>query len=655
PERARVVAGEPATIGALRARFTSETTGGDAAAFGEFVSRQAWIACDRAARAIIGDRYKVPRLVAQQLTTSADFRAKVDELAGRLGRPSDEVMDDAERCLAEVATVQSPLASAAYRLALSPMHRNAWTVEVDSGSLERLRELNRTSALVFMPSHRSYVDPLVLGDILHAHDFPPNHLLGGDNMSFFPIGLIARRAGVIFIRRNFGDDQIYKLAIREMLAHIVSKRFNLEWYIEGGRSRTGKLRPPRYGLLSYLVRAIEGGRSDDIQLVPVSFVYDRLQELSAITAEEGGAAKGKEGIGWLIDYIRSQRRNIGTARVTFGEPFSLRAALEEAGDGPARLEKVAFGICEGINRVTPVTGGSLVTFALLGATERALTFEEVERVIAPLLDYAERRGLPGPLEELRYAPALRRALDVLCEAGVATCFDGGSEPVWSIPPGAHHPAAFYRNAAIHWFVNRALVELALVGLGDRPVGGEALDTAWEDALGLRDLIKFEFFFATKARFLEELQEELALLGVEVGEQDPPRADEVLARADELLANRVLRSFLDAQLVVARELAGRDPRTAWDRDGFIKCCLGMGRQQLLQGRIRSPDSVSKELYTAAAQLAANRDLVDPGREELGTRRCAFLAEIESVVERLERIRVLEEASVEEVLRADGHTR
>ncbi|HEX4107709.1 MAG TPA: glycerol-3-phosphate 1-O-acyltransferase [Solirubrobacteraceae bacterium] len=648
PARARVIVGEPAQASELRDHFRRRVARGDAAALSAFVGRQATLACDRAERTLIGDRYKVPKLVAEQITASPRFRAEVQDAARTLRRPFAGVLVDTEICLRELATVQSPVVAELFRRLLSPMHNKAWAVEVDVPSLERLRALNRECGLVFLPCHRSYVDPLVLGEVLHRHDFPRNHLLGGDNMSFFPVGPLGRRSGVIFIRRNFGDDLLYKLAVREFLGHIVSKRFNLEWYIEGGRSRTGKLRPPRYGLLHYLVHAIEAGRAQDVQLVPVSISYEHQQEVRAITAEQGGATKRRESFVWFLDYLRAQREEAGAARVIFGEPFSLRGALAQSGDGPARLEKVAFAVCEGINRATPVTASSLVTYALLGARDRALTLAQVQRVIEPLLDYGTRRAIAGPIAALRRPARVRGALDALVEAGVASCFIGGEEPVWSIAPGGHHCAAFYRNGAIHWFVMRSIAELALLRLGSAPLDEAALERAYEDAMAVRDLLKFEFFFASKTRFQTELREEIAILAP--GGYEDHAADAILADAPTLLAHRALRSFVDAQLVVAMRLAGRDPRTAFDREGFINECLGYGGQLLRQGRIHSTDSVSRELYGGAVKLAANRDLIDPGREPLRQARAAYLDEVREVSDRLALISELDSAKLSEVLDA-----
>jgi glycerol-3-phosphate O-acyltransferase len=655
PDRVHVVAGEGARLSALRRRFREHAgAGGNARAFADFVAGQAEIACDRADRAIIGDRYKVPRLVAEQITASAVFRAEVDRLAERVGRSVESVMAEAAADLKELASVQSPVAIDAFRLLLSPMHARAYDVEADVEGLERLRELNRRYALVFLPTHRSYTDPLVLAEVLHENDFPRNHLLGGNNLAFWPIGPLGKRAGLIFIRRSFGDDPVYKLAVREFLAHLVSKRFNIEWYIEGGRTRTGKLRPPKYGLLHYLATAVDKGRAEDVMLVPVSINYSRLHEVSKMAEEQGGKQKRAEGLGWLAGYMRAQQRLIGNVRIDFGDAISLRDGLAEAGEGPARLEKVAFRICNGINRITPVSPPSLVTFALLGTPRRALTIDQVGRIVHPAVAYVSARGIPGDVQDLHKPARLRSALDALVQAGVVTCFEGGTEPVWSIAPGNHMVAAFYRNGVLHHFINRAIVELALLYAAGRPESEEPLiDAAREQAFRIRDLLKFEFFFADKEQFREELTGELDRIDGDWRNlaQSPEAAGELLRRSGLLVANRALRSFLDAQLVVAERLAARPARQAVEREAFLNECLGVGRQMLLQGRLLGAESVSKELFASALQLAANRDLVDPGREPVTAARQAFAAEIRELVALVEQIRLLDEAVIEEALNAE----
>src|SRR5262249_59313605 len=104
------------------------------------------------------------------------------------------------------------------------------------------------------------------------------------------------------------------------------KRFNLEWYMEGGRSRTGKLRPPRYGLLAYVAEAVARGQAENAWLVPVAITYDQLREVSAMAAEQAGAAKKAEGLGWLAAYPPGQLARVGTGYVRVAQPMSPRAA-----------------------------------------------------------------------------------------------------------------------------------------------------------------------------------------------------------------------------------------------------------------------------------------------------------------------------------------
>jgi glycerol-3-phosphate O-acyltransferase len=207
---------------------------------------------------------------------------------------------------------------------------------------------------------------------------------------------------------------------------------------------------------------------------------------------------------------------------------------------------------------------------------------------------------------------------------VVTEYSGGVEPVYAIERGQHLVAAFYRNSAIHHFVNRAIAELTLL----RPGG-----PAWEEAERLRDLLKFEFFFPERETFRAELTGELRLIDPDWERRD---GAELLARSGFLIAHRVLRSFLDAQLVIAEQLAGRDPRAPIVEKEFLAECAGVGQQMLLQGRLHGPESLSRELFASALKLANNRDLVDPGREELRERRAAFAAQLRDTVGRVTEI-------------------
>ncbi len=401
--------------------------------------------------------------------------------------------------------------------------------------------------------------------------------------------------------------------------------------MEGGRSRTGKLRPPRYGLLTNVAEAVERGRVEDVYLVPVSIAYDQLREVAAMAAEQRGAAKKGEGLAWLASYARAQLSQVGSAQVRFGEPISLRAALAAEPDRRMALQKVAFEVAVGINRVTPVVATALVTLALLGVRDRALTLAQVQRVLAPLLTHLTERGLPHSGAVLGTARGVRGVLGALAQQGVVTVYEGGEEPVYSIERGQHMVAAFYRNSAIHHVVDRAIAELVLL---------HDPDDRWNEAMRLRDLLKFEFFFPERDAYRDRLAAELQRLDPHWETAD---GRDVLCGAPLLMAHRVLRSFVDAQLVVAERLAARDPRTPVVEAEFLAECGGVGQQMLLQGRLHGPESLSRELFASALRLADNLDLVDPGREELARRRQEWAAQVRDVVRRVAVIDELDAAA------------
>lgn len=574
------------------------------------------------------------------------FQQIIVDLAAQTGRPEADIRAEVKVDLEEMEVKHNKLATDAWNMLAAWMGR-AYSLDVDQKALAHLHELNREHSLIFLPNHRSYLDPLVLRSALDEHGFPHNNVLGGVNLAFWPMSTIARRNGIVFIRREFKGDPVYRAVLRGYLAYLVEHQANLEWYIEGGRTRTGKLRPPRYGILSYVVDAFDAGTAEDVYLVPTSIIYDQQHEVEAISAEEAGGTKSPESIGWLIEYARSQSRRLGKAHLRFGEPLSLREALaesnDETGQRNARLavQKVAFEVCHRINEATPVTPTALLTFALLDNDDRALTLGEGRVILAPLLDYVTKRGLPVTADmDLSRTGTLRDPLLTLIREGVVERFGGGTEPVYHIPREKQHEAAFYRNTVIHFFITRAIVEIALVKAAED--AAEDVQTAtWEEARRMRDLLKFEFFFPRTRVFAERVAEEVDIV-------HPGWRDETFARGDILpmlsdvrphLAHRVLAPFLDAYAVCADRLAVRDPGTPLDTDAFLEECLGVAQQKWLQRELHSPESISKDLFKGALKLAENRGLTEAGQPGLQERRDAFAAELADANRRVGVIRMM----------------
>jgi glycerol-3-phosphate O-acyltransferase len=551
------------------------------------------------------------------LAESEAFTAGVATLADRLGRDADDVGREALARITEMAARHDAAPVWVWRRMGRRLLRN-YELRVDEAALRRLRALDRDHTLVWLPSHRSYLDTWAAPAALDAFGFPPYYVMGGINLDFWPFGDLARRTGLVFIRRNIRDDPVYRFALRQYLAHLVAGHADFGWSIEGGRTRTGKLRPPRYGLLRYLSDAVRESGARDVLLVPMSIVYDELPEVAAMAAEARGARKRPEDLRWLLEFARAQDRGGGAVYIDFGEPLALADRLEELGrDQNGRgheVERVALDVCHRINRVTPIVPGAVVTIALLAA-EHGQTLDQIVEATRPLSAYFERRGFPVARSGRLDDPALvLRTLDALVRSDAVMRYDEGREPVWWIGPQQHLVAAFYRNSALHFLVERAVAELAHESVGaDEP---DRLNAGWQEALRLRDLLKFEFFFPRKRDFLDDMRLEIGIL------DDDPESPR--------LAPLVLRPFLESYLVVADCLGAMSPGHRLNEDGFLRECLGLGRQWLLQGELTSAESVSLELFKTGLALARHRGLEGPGGTELALARQTFSEELRATL-------------------------
>jgi glycerol-3-phosphate O-acyltransferase len=581
-----------------------------------------------------------------QLLAAPWYDERLMKLAAELGRDPDSVRAEAAGYLREMAPTLEERSVAAWR-GFSRWFMRAYDVLVDEDQIAQLRKLDRKATLAFAFSHRSYLDGMLLPEVIQAHRLSPALTFGGANLNFFPLGGWAKHTGTIFIRRQTKDIPVYRFALRAYAAQLVQNHVNLTWSIEGGRTRTGKLRPPVFGILRYITDAVDEIDGPEVYLVPTSIVYDQLHEVEAMTTEAYGATKRPEDLRFLIRLARQQGRRLGRAYLDFGEPLPLRKRLEElraeeSGTG-TEIERIALDVEHRINRATPVTPTAVVSLALLGA-DRSLSISEVLATVRPLASYiAARNWTVAGAADLTNRSTIRWTLHQLVASGVVTVYDAGTEPVWGIGADQHLVAAFYRNTAIHILVDRAIAETALLAaLEDAAtsVDGSVLPaTVRDEALSLRELLKFEFLFSARAQFEKDLADEVRLIGPVEDTTKAARAADVrqlLERADLLLAHLVLRPFLDAYHIVAGRLAAFE-NESFDEEAFLAECLEVGKQWELQRRIASAESRSMELFKTALRLARHRELVDGFEDpDIAERRRKFADEIATAVRRVNTI-------------------
>ncbi|MEX0946225.1 MAG: 1-acyl-sn-glycerol-3-phosphate acyltransferase [Acidimicrobiia bacterium] len=618
PDRAAIVTGPGAPASRL---IDDHQAAVEVSSLTDFVTRRAWLALEKAERNLRGNRYKVPRFLNDEITSRAEFGEGAMVNGAKRGLNAEVSFARARHYLKEIAAQHSPFLIDLIANAIHWLYRQGYGGLIyDRERVAEIAAVGQEVPLAFLPSHRSNLDRLALQYLKWENDLPPNHTAGGINMNFFPIGPLVRRTGVFFIRRSFKDNDLYKFVLRTYLDYLVENRFPLEWYMEGGRSRSGKLLPPKLGLLSYAVESWQRGKAEDLMLVPVSIVYDQIQDLSSYASEARGSGKEKESLAWVLGAIRSLRRRYGNIHIRFGEPISVAKALAgtELSEDSIDLAKVGFEVMYRISQVTPITPAAVVSIALLSAGGKAQTTAELATTCAALDRFIEEQELPTtePLR-LEDAAEVGRVLGLLAEHGNVSTHQGVNE-VFYLQGDQALRASYYRNVVVHHFVPRGIAELA-VAASRKP------ETFWETVTELRDLLKFEFFFPDKDAFREMVRHDLDR-AVPGWEKQLTKTKTLLAGMQPKVARWAVMPMLESYLVVADELEAR-PGAA-DEKTIVAACMRRGEEYRLKRKIAA-DSVSAVAFKQALALAANRGLLEEGTAGA---RARFASEIAAVVAR-----------------------
>ncbi|HSG89449.1 MAG TPA: 1-acyl-sn-glycerol-3-phosphate acyltransferase [Pseudomonadales bacterium] len=644
PERVCLLIGEGASFSAVRDRAGRVwSTSGSGEATAAFVRRQALIVLDRAERAERGARYKVPRLLPRDVFANEEFRERLREIAEESSKSLEEIENLAATYLDEMAATQTPFTLDMLVAIMRAMYTASFDAQIDviEAQMARVETLIKDRPVAFVMTHKSMLDSMALQCVLFDRNQPMPLTFGGINLNTFGIGALAHRAGVIFLRRSFQDNETYKSTFRRYIDYLIEKRFSLLWALEGTRSRTGKLLPPRYGLFNYVVEAILRTRIFDMTFVPVNITYDQVPEVGDYVIEQQGREKKAEGAGWFVRFIR-ERNELGRIFLRFGEPLTLadivpREELDEGLSGGAKqgaVQKLAFETAVRMNDATPITPTAVVTLILLAAGNRAQSLANIQYLARPGMALVRRRRLEVVgRTDFKNPEAVREVLEQLHATGIVSYHDEAGERLYGISKDQHLKAAYYRNTIIHYFITDALIELALL-----QSAGQSEAQFWEALEKLRDLLKFEFYFRLRNEWIDHAEARLALRFKRwrtVLPKGPEAMREMLADVRPLLAHAVLRSFVDAYSVVARRLGRMGAEPVGDRKALVTECLTLGRQLCLEGRIFSEESVSRALFETALNVADQRGLTLAG-PDTEQKRIAFFEELQDLGGRLDEI-------------------
>ena len=409
---------------------------------------------------VLGPMKKTTARIQDELLRSPRVRAHIERFAGEKGISYVKAEKVARKQLEHLCAKQSLfVVDLAHRFLTWVWSKMYDGVDFDKAGLERVREAALDSSLVLLPSHKSHIDYLVLSDMLYGNGMMAPLIAAGDNLSFWPIGVLLRRGGAFFIRRSFHDDTLYPVLVEAYMRKLIAEGFTVEFFLEGGRSRIGKPLPPKYGLLSMVFESASKLRGTKVKLVPISIGYERIIEERSFVHELAGGDKQSENMGDLIKSSSILRSKWGRLYVQFGEiidfdEFKKRRCSDRAASSSSvdeinpdqqrnAVRALAHKVMYSINEVTVVTPAALVATALLSHQKRGMTR-------ASLLTACEDLLATLDVMQARIAHQLRigdgriredtidEALHLFLDARLIIAHDTGPEPIYTIRFRAPH-------------------------------------------------------------------------------------------------------------------------------------------------------------------------------------------------------------------------
>jgi glycerol-3-phosphate O-acyltransferase len=528
------------------------------------------------------------------------------------------VRASAEKCIEEISADLRPNWIRFYSAIVGWILRTLFDgVTMNRTGLSEVKRMALRGAVVYLPSHKSHADYLILSYMLYHQDLPCPLVAAGKNLSFWPMGPLFRRGGAFFIRRSFRGAVLYSRVFAEYIHTLLEEGYSIEQFIEGGRSRTGKLLMPRLGLLSIILTAQKSGACRDLIFVPVSIGYDRVPEETSYLQEIEGGQKQPETIWQVIKARKFLRRRYGRVYLQFNAPLSINEMTERLGTSLRSMNPKEFNafcrnlglrIAQAINQVSVVTPQALVAAAILNSGRDRFELDDVMAAMEVYLNHLETVG--AKLADTLILDHRRAAVHALqsyvqrkiLEVPEPTAVGTEKETGFILREAKRPVLDYYRNTCVAFFIPAAFTALAVL---QRDAFQFSASDLHGDVEFLKKLFEHEFVLDPDATTEQILRESLqrfyqdAVLVPHPELADTFNVTSAGFRKLKLFA-MFLKPFLESYQVVLVYFRTA-PSDLVDPKERIKKIASLGDRMLKNKEIDSREALSKVTYENAVQF------------------------------------------------------
>ncbi len=437
-------------------------------------------------RAKLGALTKPSSRVITEVAKSMRLRRQLEAIAKSEGIPEAEIAPRVRSILIKLATDFRPRIISLFALVMTFVWKRIYTgFDVRDRDIDRLRRGVAKGAALLLPTHKSHVDYLVLSHLMREHHLMLPHIAAGQNLSFWPLGWLFRSCGAFFIRRRFFNDRFYTAVVTAYVRRLIQEDYAIEVFIEGGRSRTGKLLRPHTGLLEISLKALAVTPRATLTVIPIFIGYEHVIEEEAYVAESEGVPKKTESIKGLLQTSKVLFHRYGRLYVRANEPFSVDEVLaakrmtreDLRADSARRMVATEIGLrnLSEINRMAIATPSSILSTVLLTHDAESISHEALrERALwlAALLETAgaEPSSLVAKWRiKSNRRDYLDRSIRAFLKGGRITVSESNGGRRYRIREGQRVPLDYYKNNLLHFLVPAALVAGSLAADSGAPL------------------------------------------------------------------------------------------------------------------------------------------------------------------------------------------
>ena len=590
--------------------------------------------------AIVGPALKSRAELMGMVMHDPKLNRFMDEHAQKIKKSRDGIAKDARRYLYEIAADYRETFIEVWVKLLNWLWNTVYDgLQIDYEGLAKIRNLSKKMPFIIISCHRSHIDYLLLSYIFFKNRVQMPFIAAGNNMSFFPMGYIFRRSGAFFLRRSFRRNKLYSEVFTTYLAILLKEGLPLEFFIEGGRSRTGKMVMPKYGLLSMILQAYQEKYCENLAAVPVYIGYDRVIEERSYLNELAGQPKSQESAAEIIKSTKVLRKRYGRVYINIGEPIIMKDYLE-AQDKPMEqmtlderqslYRKIGYEVVQEINKVSVVTPFALVAAGLLSHDRRGISHDELGGIVNEFYDYLVTMPVKFAATFANRERAIADALNIFVSTGIISKIEALEEEeemqevVYSLDDAKRLNLEYYKNNILHFFVSICFVATSMVKNHEDTM---SLAKVMGDYKYLKWVLWNEFIFDDRRDDVEDVNDVLAYLHnrsmIVTTEREGEVWIEIKSKGHAKLKpfSGLIHNYLESCWIVIRSLVYLKKKSLTQREWLAKI-RPLGDRMFRKGEILRAEALSQANYLNAVKFLEDAELIvshsreeKPGKSEL----------------------------------------